>query len=180
MPKARTISFALAALAALSLKAFDSRAWLADRDDDTDKLRLEEAFSTFKHEDGLPAEDIMVPIEKFENGLVKTRLDASRAWIYPDVNIVIATGIHVVRNTEDGGVELDFTADNAVIDKETKTGWVDGNAVIKVDQAVAYGKGAYFSFEREIVRVYNQTKIVVKGLKFDPRKILNPGKEGSK
>ena len=179
MPSPRTIAAALALVCASALYGFDSRAWLAERDNDVDKGRLEAAFSSLNREESLPAEDIMVPIERFDNGLVKTRLDARKAWIFPDENIVIASMIHVVRVKEDGAVELDFTADNAIVDKETKTGWVDGNAVINIDQATAYGNGAYFSFERELVRVYNQTRIVVRGLQLDPHRLLNP-KEGHK
>ncbi|MBR1871182.1 MAG: hypothetical protein IJ802_05090 [Kiritimatiellae bacterium] len=165
------IAFALAC--AFSLEAFDSAAWLAERNDNSGKVRMEETFMELKEKGGLPAEDVTLPIERFASGKVRTRLHAARAWIYPDSTFVLAEGVEVERFKENGALEIAFKAEEVLADRKGKSIWVPGEANVRMEGvAAATGRGVYFSFEKEILRVYEATRIVTKALNLKMKDVL--------
>ena len=63
-------------------------------------------------------------------------------------------------------------ADNCVIDRGTRTGWVKGAATLNYQDTVVKGRGIYFSFDREFIKIFSQSEIRAKGLKTDARSLL--------
>ena len=77
-----------------------------------------------------------------------------------------------IRQLPDGKtVEGFLTADNCIVDRKSKSGWVQGNAHMDWDGTAIKGRGIYFSFEREFIKIFSQTEIRAKSLK------LGSGKE---
>mgnify|MGYP007070199851 CR=1 FL=1 len=148
----------------LTLQAFDSRSWLAERADDSGKTRLEEAYAQLKDSGGLPAEDVSLPIERFDDGRVRAKLHAARAWMFTDSDCVIGEDVKVERFKDDGTVEVAISAESVIADRKAKTLLVPGEAKLAADMALATGREVYFSFGDETLRVYKATRIVTKAL----------------
>lgn len=151
---------------------FSSREWMARRNDETDKERLEAAYARLDAAKGQPAEDISLPLERFDDGSVKTTLEAKLAWIFTDEPFVIAEGVHVRRLKEDGSMEMEIVTTRILADRKTKTIWIEGDSIIKTPFATATGSEIYFSFEDEMMRVYRGTRITTKALELKMENLL--------
>lgn len=162
----------ICSLAAISLYAFSSEKWLAERNDDSDIVRLQAAFADCKAKLSQPAENVMFPIETYPDGTVKSRIRAQQAQMFLDTGFIWGKGIRVEEYDHDGKVKSSLDADDCVVDRNTRTGWVKGLAVMKVGDTMVKGRGVYFSFNREFVKILSQSEIRSKGLKTDPRSML--------
>lgn len=161
-----------AAAAVLSVSAFDSGKWLAERGDDSDMLRLRAAYEDCVKKIEAPAENVTFPLETYPDGTVKSRLRAGRAFMFLDTGFIWGENIRVEQYKSDGKtVEGFLTADNCIVDRKSKSGWVQGNAHMDWDGTAIKGRGIYFSFEREFIKIFSQTEIRAKSLK------LGSGKE---
>ena len=161
-----------AASAMLVAYAFDSGKWLAERGDDSDMLRLRAAYEACIKKIESPAENVAFPLETYPDGTVKSRLRAGRAYMFLDTGFIWGENIRVEQYKPDGKtVEGFLTADNCIVDWKSKSGWVQGNAHMDWDGTAIKGRGIYFSFEREFIKIFSQTEIRTKSLK------LGSGKE---
>ena len=161
-----------AASAMLAAYAFDSGKWLAERGDDSDMLRLRAAYEDCIKKIEAPAENVAFPLETYPDGTVKSRLRAGRAFMFLDTGFIWGENIRVEQYKSDGKtVEGFLTADNCIVDRKSKSGWVQGNAHMDWDGTAIKGRGIYFSFEREFIKIFSQTEIRAKSLK------LGSGKE---
>jgi hypothetical protein len=166
-------TFLLLALAALPAFAFDSEKWLTERGDDSDMLRLRKAFEDCSKKIESPAENVAFPMETYPNGIVKSRLKAKKAYMFVDTGFIWGEGIRMEQYRQDGKtVESSLTADNCVVDRKSKSGWVEGNAVMDWEGAIVKGRGIYFSFNREFIKIFSQTEIRTKALKLGAGKAL--------
>ena len=157
---------ALAAGAAAA--AFSSERWLAERADDSDMLRLRAAFAECAKKAVAPAENVSMVLEAYPDGAVKSRITAARATIFPDSSYVWAEQIRLEQFDATGTnrtARLD--AENCLVDRTTKTGWVDGNANMVYGDATVKGRGIYFSLTREFIKIFSQSEIRTKGGKID-------------
>lgn len=156
----------------LAADAFDSGKWLAERGDDSDMLRLRAAYEDCIKKIEAPAENVAFPLETYPDGTVKSRLRAGRAYMFLDSGFIWGENIRVEQYKSDGKtVEGFLTADNCIVDRKSKSGWVQGNAHMDWDGTAIKGRGIYFSFEREFIKIFSQTEIRAKSLK------LGSGKE---
>ena len=164
------IVFAVCSAAAF---AFDSGKWLAERGDDSDMLRLRSAYGECVRKVESPAENVMFPLEMYPDGTVKSRLRAKRAYMFLDTGFIWGENICVEQYKADGKtVEGFLTADNCIVDRKSKSGWVQGNAYMDWDGTSIKGRGIYFSFEREFIKIFSQTEIRAKSLKLGSSKEL--------
>jgi hypothetical protein len=151
--------------------AFDSGKWLAERGDDSDMLRLREAYAECVKKIEAPAEKVAFPLETYPNGTVKSRLKAEKAYMFIDTGYIWGEDIRVEQYKEDGKtVEGYLTADNCIVDRKTKSGWVEGNAKMDWDGTNIKGRGIYFDFDREFIKIFSQTEIRTKALNLDAGK----------
>jgi hypothetical protein len=165
--------FAFAAGALLPAMAFDSGKWLAERGDDSDMLRLREAYGECVKKVASPAENVAFPLETYPDGTVKSRLRAGKACMFIDTGFIWGENIRVEQYKADGKTLEGFlTADNCIVDRNSKTGWVQGNAHMDWDGTAIKGRGIYFSFEREFIKIFSQTEIRAKSLKLGSSKEL--------
>ena len=146
--------------------AFDSGKWLAERGDDSDMLRLRASYGECVGKIESPAENVAFPLETYPDGTVKSRLRAGRAYMFLDTGFIWGENIRVEQYKEDGKtVEGFLTADNCIVDRKSKSGWVQGNAHMDWDGTSIKGRGIYFSFGREFIKIFSQTEIRTKSLK---------------
>ncbi len=171
----RSILLAATALASACLLAFDSERWLSEqRGDDSDMLRLRAEYAKCVKRIDVPAENVVLPIEFHANGAVKSRLKAGKAFMFADTGLIWGEKIRVEQYREDGRtVEASLVADNCIIDRKAKSGWVEGNARMDWDGTSVSGRGIYFSFDREFVKIFSQTEIRTKALKLGAGEVLS-------
>ena len=152
--------------------AFSSAKWLEERNDDSDMVRLRAAYADCVAKLAQPAEDVAFPLESYPDGTVKSRLKAKKAQMFLDSGFIWGEGIRVEEYGKDGKVSGWLTADNCVVDRNTRTGWVEGLATLSYNDTVVKGRGVYFSFNREFIKIFSQSEIRAKGLKQDARSLL--------
>ena len=152
--------------------AFSSERWLEERNDDSDVMRLRAAYATCEANKGQPAQNVVFPLETYPDGTVKSRLKAKRAQMFMDTGFIWGEGVRVEEYGADGKVSGWLTAENCVVDRKTRTGWVEGAATLTYNDTVVKGRGVYFSFEREFIKIFSQSEIRAKGLKQDARSFL--------
>lgn len=163
----------LLAFASVCVLAFDSGKWLAERGDDSDMLRLQSEYAECVKKIDAPAENVALPLEYYPNGIVKSRLKAQKAYMFADTGFIWGENIKVEQYKEDGRtVEAYLTADNCIVDRKSKSGWVEGNAQMDWDGTSIKGRGIYFSFDREFIKIFSQTEIRTKALKLGAGKVL--------
>ena len=153
----------LSVLATLGAAAFSSEKWLAERGDDSDVLRLRAAYADcakrINEKLEAPAENVSVPIETFSNGTVKSRVTAARAHVFADTGYIWGENIRVEHYREDGSVYASLNAENCIVDRKTKSGWVAGAAQMVYGDASVKGRGIYFSLTREFIKIFSQSEI---------------------
>ena len=150
--------------------AFDSGKWLAERGDDSDMLRLRAAYEACIKKIESPAANISRSDRLI---ICNSRLRAGRAYMFLDTGFIWGENIRVEQYKPDGKtVEGFLTADNCIVDRKSKSGWVQGNAHMDWDGTAIKGRGIYFSFEREFIKIFSQTEIRAKSLKLGSGKDL--------
>lgn len=127
-------------------------------------LRLRAAYADCLAKVESPAENVVLPLEYNPDGTIKSRLTAARAQLFVDTGLVWAEGIRVEQFGPDGKPVLSLTADNCIVDRKSKTGWVEGVAKMTYGESSVRGRGVHFSIEREYVKIYAQSEIRTKGL----------------
>ena len=163
------------ALAALPVCAFSSAQWLAERNDDGDMLRLRKAYEQCVAQLESPAENVVFPLETLPDGTVKSRLRARRAQLFIDSGLIWGEGIRVEQYGKDGKVDSFLEAENCIVDRKTKTGWVEGDAIMSYGKSTVKGRGVHFSVDREFIKIFSKSEIRTTGLKIDPAKTLDIG-----
>ena len=160
----------MVALAAAA--AFSSAKWLEERGDDSDVLRLRAAYADCVKKLETPAENVLIPLETFSNGQVKSRVTAGRAHMFPDTGLIWGEKVRVEQFKEDGSLYASLDAENCVVDRKTKTGWVEGAAKMVYGESSVRGRGIYFSLEREFIKIFSQSEIRTTHAGFDRRSLL--------
>ena len=167
------LAFMSSVLAITGLLAFDSGKWLAERGDDSDMLRLRSEYAKCVKNIEVPAENVALPLEYYPNGAVKSRLRAKKAFMFMDTGFIWGEAIRVEQYKEDGRtVEAYLTADNCIVDRKSQSGWVEGNAHMDWEGTSISGRGIYFSFDREFIKIFSQTEIRTKALKLNAGEVL--------
>ena len=152
--------------------AFSSARWLEERNDDSDMVRLRAAYAACLAKLAQPAENVAFPLETYPDGMVKSRLKARRAQMFMDSGLIWGEGIRVEEYGRDGKVTGWLAADNCIVDRNTRTGWVEGAATLSYNDTGVKGRGVHFSFDREFIKIFSQSEIRSKGLKTDARSLL--------
>ena len=162
------------ALMAFAVTAFNSEQWLAERSDDSDMVRLRVAYRDCVSKIESPAENVTFPLETFPDGSVKSRLTAARAQMFQDSGFIWGEKIRVEQYKSPGttNVWASLDAENCIVDRKTKSCWVEGNATMVYGESSVKGRGIYFSLPREYIKILSNCEIRTKGAKIDPRSLL--------
>jgi len=156
----------------LTGSAFDSAKWLAERADDSDADRLRAAWTEYTPRVSSPAENVAYPLETHPDGTVKTRIRAAKAYLFADKGFIWAEGVHLETFRPDGALEMTLEADGCLADRNAKSLWVDGRAVVVRGDTIVSGRGVYVAFATERVKIFSETEIRSSGLKFTPGSML--------
>lgn len=161
------ISFANIGLAALLAVAFDSSVWLQKREMMTREAeRLQGVYAKYAESDEAPATDVFVPIEIFPDGSIRSSVKAKKAMYHLDDGFLCGEDVVIERFNEAGKVESMIKAAHVLIDRQTKSGWVEGTAIIYHEGTIFRGEGVYFSSPEGYIMSSSKSKIISKGLKF--------------
>lgn len=155
-----------------AVHAFDSVAWLTKVEifeREAERLRFEQGRVSKLVKD--PAENVSVTLEKHADGSVKTVLTAKKAQFFLDMGLVWGEGVEVAEYNLDGSRRGFITAQDCIVDRETKSGWVEGHVHAVYDKMALDGEKVYFSFEEEYVRIYDDAQITSSGLKMKEVKL---------
>lgn len=134
--------------------SFDLAAWQEKRGDLANEVgRLRAAYAECAAAKATPAEDVVLPVETFPDGSVKTSVQARFASYFMDSGLVWADGVVVRRFRADGSVEASIAASECVVDRLTKSVWADGDAKLVQGGTVCRGRGVYFSSPEGFVRI---------------------------
>ena len=168
------IALVMAPVAAFAFKSDD---WLAKREVlSREAERLQVAYTSCVARVEEPAVDVVLPFERHPDGSVKASVTAKKAQVFLDTGMIWGSGVVVSQMSTNGVEEARIDADNCVIDRTTKSGWVQGHVKGFYLGNEVEGDGIYFSFEEEFVTIYANTKIRVKDQKFDTKVIGGGGK----
>ena len=157
----------LLAMAAWSGLAFDSGAWLGKRElfaREAERLRV--AYTNCVANLEVPAEDVTVPVETFDDGSVKVMIFAKRAQYFLDTGLVWAEGVTVRRFKPGGELEARIEAKNCVVDRFSKSGWAEGDATVVHGKTTFRGRGVYFSSPDAYVKVFERADVDSQDLRF--------------
>ena len=121
--------------------------------------RLEAVFAKFSVMPADPAEGVSIPIETFEDGSVKLEVRAERGKFFLKEGLIYAEGVVIVKFGEDREEVSRIEAERCIIDRTTKSGWVEGPAKITQGKTVFSGRNMYFSSEEGYVASMKDSEI---------------------
>ena len=147
--------------------AFNSDEWLGKRElFAREAERLRAAYTNCVANLQVPAEDVTIPVETFDDGSVKVMIFAKKAQYFLDKGLVWAEDVTVRRFKPDGTLEARIEAKNCVVDRFSKSGWAEGQATVTHGKTVFRGKGIYFSSPEAYVKVFFGSDVESTDLKF--------------
>lgn len=146
------VSAALMATAAAA--AFDPDSWLERRELLTREAeRLEKLYAKCASKAGDPAEKVSLPVDGHPNGAVKTLITADKAQFFQSDNAIWADGV-AAHEYDAARKELSrLEAESLVVDRETKSGWIEGKARAIHGQTLVKGSRVYVSFAEDYVMI---------------------------
>ena len=151
----------------LSAFSFNSAEWHGKRELLTREAeRLRAAYSNCVAHLEVPAEDVTIPVETFDDGSVKVMVFAKKAQYFLDKGLVWAEGVVVKKFRDDGTVDARIDAKSCVVDRFSKSGWAEGAARVVHGKTTFSGRGVYFSSPESYVKVFEQSDIVSEDLTF--------------
>lgn len=166
MNRAQLFAPLLAVSSLCAYAAFDSAAWFAKRAAyDADAARLRAAYTnSLAHVDS-PAENVDIPVEKHDDGSVKLSIAAKKAQFFIVEGLIWGEGVCVRKFDEEGKVTAQIDATHCVIDRVSRSGWVEGHARVDHHGTVMDGDDVYFASSNGYVRVYRNAVIVSDNIK---------------
>jgi len=137
---------------------------LFSRHKESDWRPLAERWEEVKAQVNAPVENLNLPLEYHPSGLVKARLYAEQAQIFPD-GVVFATGVRVHLFGVSGQLEGTLKADDCLFDRQGSHGYCRGKVEVVKDSDLIKGVGMYFSISREFIRIIANCEIRTNRLK---------------
>ena len=162
--------FAIAAF--LNALAFDSDLWLGKRAEmDAVSATLRESYAKCVDAMKTPAENVAVPFENWPNGSVKSSLTAEKAQFFMEEGLVWGEGVIVRQFDEKGHETAKLEAENCIVDRNTRMGWVEGKAKLKYGKTTINGEKIFFSLSDEYIKIYSNVEINSSDLKMEGVKL---------
>lgn len=166
-------AFAAAAIAAPGAGrcVFAQDGSAADAAMDADAARLAAAYSNCLSRIDRPAEGVSVPVETHANGAVKIEVFADKAQFFDKEGLVWCSGVTLREYSESGERRLELSAPACVIDRKTKSGWLEGRAAGRYGRTSIAGAGVWFSAQEEAVKVFSGVEVASSGIKLEGLKL---------
>lgn len=146
---------------------FDTDAWQARCGElDKEAMRLKGCYQSCVKNLETPAEDVTVPVDVYDDGAVKSVIYAKKAQYFLKAGLVWAEDVVAKKFKRDGTVDTEIVAKNCVVDRLSKSGWAEGRATVTHGETVFGGEGVYFSSSNGYVKVFKNTTVDSRSLKF--------------
>lgn len=157
----------LLAIIPLFAYSFDSERWLEKRSVMTaDAARLRAEYSNSVKRVSSPSEGIAIPLETYPDGRIRTLVSATKAQFFADNSLVWAEDLRFVKMKADGSEELRLDASSCLIDRVSRSGWVEGHAKVVQDKTLFEGDNVYFSSSNSFVTAYMSSDLKSSDLKY--------------
>ena len=125
---------------------------------ESDWRPLAEQWSDVKAKVDAPVENLSLPLEYYPSGLVKSRLHAEQAQIFPD-GMVFATGVRIQMYDESGKRDGYLKAEDCLYDRQAAHGYCKGKAEVLKGTDLIKGVGIYFSISNEFIKILSNCEI---------------------
>lgn len=132
-----------------------------------DRDRLSAAYSNCLSRIDRPAEGVVVPVETHPDGSVKLDVAAEKAQFFEKEGLVWCGGVTIREYTPAGEVKFRIEAEGCIIDRRTKSGWIEGVARGTYGKTDLAGRGVWFSSEDEAVEICSGVEIVSRDLNME-------------
>ena len=131
-----------------------------------DEARLKVAYTNCLAHLDHPSEGIVVPVESHPDGSVKVNVMADKAQFFDKDSLVWCGRVTVCEYNPDGTIKMAFRADDCIVDRSTKSGWISGRGVGATGKTRISGYGIYFSFSDEFVKISSKVAITSSDFNF--------------
>jgi hypothetical protein len=132
-----------------------------------DEARLKAAYAECLSKIDRPAEGVVVPVESHPDGTIKVDAKAAKAQFFDKEGLVWCGDVTVREFDEKGRLKMELEAASCIVDRKTKSGWLDGVAVGRYGATELSGRGIYFSCPQEFVKITSEVSIVSSDIKFE-------------
>ncbi len=147
--------------------AFDSAEWHGKRElFAREAERMMAVYSNCVRRVDTPAENVKIPVETYADGSVKVLVSAERAQYFLQEGLVWAEGVAVRQFDRSGAEDGRIDARRCVIDRNARSGWIEGPARVRRGSLECRGSNVYFSAAESYVRVFAQSEVESADLKF--------------
>ena len=135
----------------------DVERWF-NRRPDTLWQAFSERWVSAKSEMKTPIENLVLPVDHYPNSRIKAQLRARRAQVFLD-GMIFAEDVILDLLTEDGALDGQVTAEGCLFDRNTRQGYCEGLVTMVKGSDRLKGRGMYFSFEDEFIKLLSECEI---------------------
>lgn len=107
---------------------------------------------------------ISLPVEAYESGALKTVLTAERAKISLKSDYVWGEGVDIVQLSPSGATQTVVKAENCIVDRIKRRGWVKGRATADHGDNHIEGRDVYVSIEDLFLFIYSNACVTAGGV----------------
>ncbi len=164
----RFAHFIFAVMASLFLYAEEQGADVAAKIESfsADEKRLQGEYSKCLEKVKNPSQGIVVPIESHPDGSVKVDIAAGKAQFFDKEALVWCADVVVREYNPAGDVKMELVAESCLLDRTSRSGWLEGQACAKYGKTSISGCGIYFSFPDEFVKISSKVLVESSEIKF--------------
>lgn len=163
----KLLTLIVSVMAGLSTFAFDVESWKAKRAEiERDAVRLAQAYTNCVATTMQPSECAVIPIETFDDGSIKVKIEARKAWFFAKEGMVLGEDVKICRYDSDGVETTRLEAKSCLVDRNSKSGWASGEGRLTHGESVFVGEDIYFSSSRMYTAAFKSAQIDSTDLKF--------------
>lgn len=117
-----------------------------------------------------PAAEVAIPVEAFPSGAIKTMLRSRRSQILDNGEYIWGEGVELEQFDESGATQLVVTAENCLVNRAKRCGWVEGEATASGRGSHLTGRRVYLDFGASLLRIYDGARLRSEGMSLDGRR----------
>ena len=110
-------------------------------------------------EEDLPLEHVRLPLENYENGQIKTQVEAQKARI-PAAGDIVAVGMVITMYLPDGSIDGQIHADRCRLNRMKGEAWSDSPVRLEKDGIVITGVGFDWKNKNQTITIHDKAKVV--------------------
>lgn len=135
--------------------------WLAKREMLSHEAeRLRDAYAHCATNRTELAEEVVLPLDTYEDGSLKTVIKAKNAQILPKEGFILAWGLTILKLDSSGKELSKIEAESCLVDRSTKSGWAEGPGSVVNGKNSFSGENVYFSSLEGYATSFRKSKLV--------------------